>query len=448
MSNAIPLFQKAHAQDADIPLRFITVYTPHPTMFSRWQPRSLTSDPYDRYQWDISYPESILGPLNAYKDKMIVLDGFDYRVAYQKGTSGHWAVNSALTGVTNQGNDPHPDHCIQGSIDQHIAGLTASDYPITSIETGIEYYLRTNCFLPGGTRLPQDPNPLNLFTRLFGQQNQSSDELAKQLLRQQSSLDFAKAEFDAIMGSASNQGRELLEIHLDSLRGIERRLGSSLVCTAPTAPQSFSRSMIATHGDVMLQAQMDLSVRALACRQTRVVNLMISPQQLNFVPEIANLNAHNDIAHTLGIQPEANEALTDIQARTYHLHRWYTEQIKYLMDKLAEVPEGNGTMLDHTLIFCFNELGQGHGNLNVPMVILGGCGGKLRMGQWIKMSQGFTADCTYRYAEDQCPADTADTTSMMSAHNPVLTTILRAFGQNADSFGDPDFPGIIDGLLV
>ena len=56
------------------------------------------------------------------------------------------------------------------------------------------------------------------------------------------------------------------------------------------------------------------------------------------------------------------------------------------MDRLAEVPEGNGTMLDNTLIFCFNELGPGHGNVNVPMMILGGCGGKLKMGQWIRGS--------------------------------------------------------------
>ena len=180
MANALPLFKEGQAQEAETPLRLITVYMPHNLIHSRWRPRSLTSESYDRYQWDISYPEAVLAPLAPYKDKMLVFDGYDFRVAYQNGgVGGHHGKNGALTGVSYQGNSPHPDFLRDGSIDQFIANRTLSEYPFKSIETGIEYYLFTNSFLPNGTRLSQDPNPLSLFNRLFGQSNQTNDEIAK-----------------------------------------------------------------------------------------------------------------------------------------------------------------------------------------------------------------------------------------------------------------------------
>jgi hypothetical protein len=104
---------------------------------------------------------------------------------------------------------------------------------------------------------------------------------------------------------------------------------------------------------------------------------------------------------------------------------WYSEQVKYLLDQLASVPEGDGTLLDHTLVVWGNELSRGnsHGNHPVPFVLAGGANGLIEMGRYL---------------------DYGDT-----PHNRMLVSLCHYMGlTDQGSFGDNDpASGGLDGLL-
>jgi hypothetical protein len=97
------------------------------------------------------------------------------------------------------------------------------------------------------------------------------------------------------------------------------------------------------------------------------------------------------------------------------INTWYSEQVKYLMDALAAIPEGTGSVLDNTLIVWGNELSRGnsHGNEPVPFVLLGGASGALEMGRFLQYDG--------------------------TRHNRLLVSICHAMGlTEQQTFGDTD----------
>jgi hypothetical protein len=102
---------------------------------------------------------------------------------------------------------------------------------------------------------------------------------------------------------------------------------------------------------------------------------------------------------------------------------WYSTQFAYLLDEMKKVKEGDGTLLDHTLLFWPNELSQAeiHDRRNLPYLLAGKASGKLQTGRYLE------------YKGDP--------------HNRLLTTFLNVFGVPATGFGEPDFPGTLTGLV-
>jgi len=165
---------------------------------------------------------------------------------------------------------------------------------------------------------------------------------------------------------------------------------------------------------------MDLIVAAMSCGLTRVSTLALgdgedytssslarhcSPRHR--VPE----RHHHDISHRPG---------TD-NADKINCERWYISMLAKLMDKLAAVPEGDGTMLDNTIVFYMNSLNQRlhHTVLKVPVIIGAGANIAIRTG-------GRVMDLKNE------------------AHNTVLAAVANAVDVPMTSFGDPRFPGVLN----
>jgi len=102
---------------------------------------------------------------------------------------------------------------------------------------------------------------------------------------------------------------------------------------------------------------------------------------------------------------------------------WYAEQFAYLLSELKKVPEGDGTLLDHTLLFYPNELSQAevHDRRNLPYLLAGKAGGKLQTGRFLQMHG--------------------------EPHNRLLTSFLNVFGVPATGFGEAMFPGTLSGVF-
>jgi hypothetical protein len=103
------------------------------------------------------------------------------------------------------------------------------------------------------------------------------------------------------------------------------------------------------------------------------------------------------------------------RAKLVKINTWYAQQLAYLMEKLASIPEAGGSVLDHTAIVWLNELGTGgnHGHERTPWVIGGSAGGFFKTGQLVSF-----------------PGE---------PHNRLLLTLCHAMGVATDVFGDPDY---------
>jgi hypothetical protein len=158
--------------------------------------------------------------------------------------------------------------------------------------------------------------------------------------------------------------------------------------------------------------QMDMVAMAFACDITRVATLQWSASTNNRSYPFLNFNGDPiEDEHVLGHSPDSNvEAWNKLAV----VRRWYAEQLAYLMAKLDAVEEGEGTMLDNTIIMLGSEVavGNSHSHMDAPFILAGG-GGEFAMGRNLDFSNG------------EVP------------HNNLLVALMNAMGVPATTFGDP-----------
>jgi len=161
--------------------------------------------------------------------------------------------------------------------------------------------------------------------------------------------------------------------------------------------------------------QIQMIAQALACDLTRIVTLQYFEDGVDggapwAQPAVAPSNPWYDphvCTHADTGAPGRAEAIANYQL-------WFSAQVVKLMDALAAIPEGNGTVLDHTLIFWTNENGEAHDLANIPMLLAGGANGAFQMGRWL-----------------QYPG------SGQTPHNQLLVSMANAFpGVSINSYGN------------
>ena len=164
--------------------------------------------------------------------------------------------------------------------------------------------------------------------------------------------------------------------------------------------------------------QIDLIVMALACDLTRVASLQYSNGRNHTqFPWIGSMADGHELSH-------AGNSDTAAWAEWSTREVWFAEQFAYLLQRLSEVPEGDSTMLDHTLVFWVNELAEGnsHTHNRMPFVLAGSAGGQVEGNRHL--------------AYDNLP------------HNDLLVSILNVFGVETDTFGAAEFcNGPLPGFL-
>ncbi|MDF2693218.1 MAG: Tat (twin-arginine translocation) pathway signal sequence domain protein [Labilithrix sp.] len=426
------VFREREASAAEPPLRLFIIQTPQGTVHPSWAPRA---------GFDIAYPGSILAPLAPYKNKMIVIDGLDFKVAYEHGlpVGGHeCGMVTCLTGSRIRGTDGGlPD---SESVDQAIARHIGNGTKIRSVELlGWKQFSGTTAvnhisFGQGGTRIPMERDPLALYQRLFGDiaSGASDQEVARAIARKRSVIDFLKGDASRLESRLVGPERAKLSAHLAALRDIETRLSSVISCTKPAAPTNPGSLDSIELSEQLVKLHLDVMVQAFACDLTRVGSIVLNLPSMPWLDGIGYADIHNDFAHNVDGSEPARQAMVKV-------HTWYSELIARFIGQLAAVPEGSGTLLDHTLVVWINEIATGsHSLLRVPVVLIGGAGGKLQMGRYLA-----TRDPN---ADPLLGHEVGDRLPLAYPHNHFLTSLCRLFGLQVDGFGDPDYKGWITGL--
>lgn len=319
------------------------------------------------------------------------------------------------------------------SIDQVLAATVGADRPFHHLYLGAQANQNgasgdqfISYLAPGQTATPDD-DPVGAFQRLFGSGGDASGGGAgggADSDRQRSILDSARADLDDLRGRLGPVEKQKLELHLDALRELEARLGGGggggASCQDPSidgdgltadnlyAPERFPQ---------VLTAQIDLMVQAMACDLTRVGVLQSSHHTSELImSRFADTAMYDPGFDMRSHQASHYGASHDDGKPEYHAFRlqcaWWVEQFAYLLDRLAEMPEEDGFMIDYSLCLLCSEVcdGNTHSHDDMPFVLAGGGGGAI--------STGRLHDLGYR------------------RHGGLLAALGRAMGADLTSFGD------------
>jgi len=368
---------RAESASAAPPVRLACLIQPNGVYPPAWQ---ITGEGRD---YRLS---NILEPLEQHKKDLIVISNLD-----NAGVRAHVQMTCAfLTGVQLQNG-----RC-GVSLDQLVAQKIGRETPLPSIELGTEpprqgndsanpiAFANTCSWSSPTTRLNPEINPRVAFDRLF--RNQNSPEARRAAADRKSVVDLVLEDAKALRQKASSHDQHKLDEYLQSVRSVEVQIDRAInppqrSWVPPTKPERLAAPPdgIPARRDEHLRLMMDLLVLALWTDTTRVGTLMMahgfSRQSFNFLPGVTS--DHHGMSHHKNEVGAVREYTT--------VSRWYIEQYAWLIDRMKRIDEGNGSLLDNTMVLYGSEMkdGNGHVREDLPIILAGRAGGRLDAGRRI-----------------------------------------------------------------
>ena len=364
------------SQASGPPLRFVSVFQPNGVFPAKWDVTGTGRD------FELS---PILEPLASVRDRLVVLKNLD-----NVGTNGHVQMTgSFLTGHAMQGTLNAP------SLDMLYAKKVGGDTTLPFVVLGTEpprqgaagnnpiSFANTVSWASPTTRINPEINPRVAFDRLFRSQN--SPEAKQQMRDRRSVVDLVLEDAKALKRKASSLDQIKIEEYLTSVRSVEERIEKTLnppqkSWIPPTTPElTRPAAGIPQQRDEHLQLMIDLLVLALQTDTTRVGTLMtahgFSRQSFNFIDGVTS--DHHGMSH----HKNQESAVAEYTA----VSRWYIEMFSGMLQKMRSIDEGNGSLLDNTLVMYGSGMKDGNGHIreDLPILLAGGAQGKLDTGRLV-----------------------------------------------------------------
>ena len=334
----------------------------------------------------------ILSPLAPYRDRLLVLSGLAQHQAdaFDDGANGDHTrgTSSWLTGVhckRTEGADVRNGISADQIAAKHLGQATA----LPSLELAIDLnflggqcensyscaYLNTLAWSSDTTPLPTENNPRIIFERLFGDGGTSEQRLA-QAKRNQSIIDSVLADLDRLQSSLGTADRTTVTEYLDAVREVERRIQRIEARDASELPTLERPAGVPDRFDEHVKLMYELQWLAFRSDMTRVTTFMLG-RELNFrtYPEIGITEGHHGLSHH-------QDNPTQL-AKYARLNTYQTELFAWFLDKLKSTPEGDGTLLDHSMFLYGAALSNPnlHAHYDLPIAVVGGGAGHLRGGR-------------------------------------------------------------------
>jgi hypothetical protein len=231
------------------------------------------------------------------------------------------------------------------------------------------------------TPLPTENNPRIVFERLFGDGGSPEQRLAR-ARENRSILDSVLADLDRLQQSLGAGDRTRVNDYVDAVREVERRIQGVERRSASDLPDLNQPSGIPDRFDEHVKLMYELQWLAYRADITRVVTFMLG-RELNFriYPEIGITEGHHGLSHH---QDNPNQLAKYAKLNTYQ-----TELFSGFLERLKSTPEGDGTLLDHSLFLYGAALSNPnlHAHYDLPLVLVGSAAGQLRGGRHIVYKQ-------------------------------------------------------------
>jgi hypothetical protein len=303
----------------------------------------------------------LLEPLAPHRKHLTVFSGLDHGV---KG--GHFAVHSFLSGVRNADAKSMPEGNI--SIDQRAAETIAGATRFPSLAIGSEDGIHGGCMMcwtRSGTRVNPIPGPREVFRRLFLTDTEADREKAKDRIRLQGSI------LDAVNGDAQSLGRELgkrdrekLDEYFTSVRDVEKQLQLNRQWADVPKPAAPIKEPANTGMVSDLPVLYDLIALALQTDSTRIATFEIGGGFLSTALGVKK--EYHALSHHGQVQEDIDNLLK--------LEKYQMEQFARFLGKLQSIEDGDGTLLQHSMVLFGSGIGNAnaHTNTNLPIVVAGG----------------------------------------------------------------------------
>jgi hypothetical protein len=231
--------------------------------------------------------------------------------------------------------------------------------------------------------MTKEINPRSVFDRLFGNNVDEQQQKSRALrdAERKSILDFVLEDANSLSGRLGSTDKQKLEEYLHAVREVERRVEESeKLATREVDVPDFPRPAgVPSDKDEHTRLMMDMMVLALASDSTRVLSFMYTNDSSNrSYKQIGVPEGHHDLSHHGGNDEK--------QAKIATINRHHVSHLKYFLDKLAAVSEGDRSLLDNSMILYGSGLADGdrHDHGNLPILVAGSGGGALATGRHVR----------------------------------------------------------------
>ena len=385
------------------------VYVPHGATMYKWTPVT------EGKGFEMS--ES-LSPLEKYRDRLCVVSNLAHAAATGADAGAEHARSAAifLSGGRPQKNTVR----VGETVDQVAAEHMGQDTPLPSIELAVEdvslscgagygcAYFNTISWRTPTVPLPMENSPQVVFEKLFGDGGTTEQRLSRRR-EDRSILDSILEQTVGLQKGLPSSDRNRLDGYLDDIREIERRIKTVLDREAQAgAHQDVPEAPVGTPEafEDHIKLMFDLLALAYQSETTRVATLMVakdlSPASY---PASGNRGGFHGASHHANVKANMDSFAL--------INKYHVQMLAYFIEKLSKMPDGDGTLFDHSMILYGSSMSNGnqHDHDPLPIVLLGGASGQLQGNRHI----------------------------VTPAHTPMsnlLLSMLDKLGVQRDSFGD------------
>ncbi len=391
--------------------RFAAVYVGNGANMFDWTP------PTDGADFDFS---PTLKPLERYRSRTLVFTGLDNYPATDQGDTGgqHPRAAPAFMSSVHPKQTEGADVAAGTTVDQMIAARICRDSKLPSLEVSVDRndvvgacdhgyacaYMNSISWKTPTMPLPAETNPRFVFERMFGSGDTPEERLAR-VEEDRSILDGLSREIAKLSGTLGGADRAKLGEYLDAIRDVEQRItraeSTNDAVDVPDRPVGVPVTF-REYAELMF----DLQVLTFQADITRVTSFMMARENINrSYNEIGLPEAHHSMSHH-GNNPEKMQDFSKLN--TYHV-----DTLAYYLDKLQSAQDGDGTLLDSTVVLYGSGMSDGntHNNYSVPVVVVGG------------RENGLTGNRHLVYPKGTPLAN-------------LSLSLLDKFGVHVDAFGD------------
>ena len=403
-------------------IRMTVAYVPNGIVMKDWTPAA------DGASFEFT---RVLKPLEPFRDRILVLTNLAQNNGYALGDGPGDHARAAASFLTGA----HPRKTAGAdinngiSMDQVAAQAAGKQTRYASLELGCEdgrmvgncdsgyscAYSNSISWRTAATPNPPEVNPRSVFERLFG--TGTADDAASRAKRaryNKSILDFVLEDARQLQGQLGTTDRRKIDEYLSAVRDIERRISDAEKSNTEFVPTIDKPDGVPVDYGEHTRLMFDLQALALQADLTRVITFMMGREGSNRTyREIGVSDAHHSITHHRN-DPDLVEKVTKINC--YHL-----EQFAYFVGKLKSIQDGDGTLLDHTMVLYGSGLADGnrHTHHELPVLVAGGKTAGFKTGRHVKY-------------ESKTPM------------NNLFLTMLDRMGVPAETLGDANgkLPGL------